>query len=87
MDWNKITNNTEVKKLLEQRKEIEEKIKSMDKNALIMYELEALSTPNDIQKLNCIYCDSGQLVCELCEKPLEKLLGNVCENTMCERHK
>lgn len=26
-----------------------------------------------------------QLVCDICEEPLEKLLGKVCENTMCDR--
>ena len=31
--------------------------------------------------------DIEQSVCELCEKPLEKVLGKVCENTMCERHR
>ena len=73
MDWNKITNNTEVKKLLEQRKEIEEKINSMDKNALIMYELEILSIPNYIQKLSCIYCDSKNIDIE------EKFCNNCSE--------
>jgi len=27
------------------------------------------------------------LVCELCEEPLEKVMGKVCENTMCDRHR
>ena len=35
----------------------------------------------------CCKSDSGQLVCELCEKPLEKVFGKVCENTICERHR
>jgi len=30
---------------------------------------------------------SEQLVCDICEEPLEKLLGKVCENTMCDRHR
>ena len=45
MDWTKVTNNAEVKKLLEQRTEIENKVKAIDENALIMYELELLSMP------------------------------------------
>ena len=28
-----------------------------------------------------------QLVCDICEEPLEKVLGKVCENTMCDRHR
>ena len=30
---------------------------------------------------------SEQLVCDICEEPLEKVLGRVCENTMCDRHR
>lgn len=30
---------------------------------------------------------SEQLVCDICEEPLEKVLGKVCENTMCDRHR
>jgi hypothetical protein len=46
MDWTNITENAEVRQLLEQRKEIEDKIKSIDENALVMYELEVLSMPD-----------------------------------------
>tara|TARA_B110000285_G_C15076604_1_gene591122 strand:- start:750 stop:902 length:153 start_codon:yes stop_codon:yes gene_type:complete len=48
MDWTKITDNAEVIELLKQRTEIENKIKAINKNALIMYELELLSIPNVI---------------------------------------
>lgn len=30
---------------------------------------------------------SEQLVCDICEEPLDKVLGKVCENTMCDRHR
>lgn len=50
MDWTKITDNTEVKKLLKQRTEIENKIKAIDENALIMYELELLSIPRVVRQ-------------------------------------
>ncbi len=40
IDWKKVTNNKEVIKLLKQRNKIEEKIRTIDENALIKYELE-----------------------------------------------
>lgn len=39
MDWDKITKNEEVKKLLKERFDIEQKIKEIDSDALINYEL------------------------------------------------
>tara|TARA_R110002126_G_scaffold263105_2_gene406117 strand:+ start:719 stop:970 length:252 start_codon:yes stop_codon:yes gene_type:complete len=30
---------------------------------------------------------SNLLVCDLCEEPLEKVMGKVCENTMCDRYR
>lgn len=39
MDWCKITDNEEVKKLLKERFDIEQKIRNIDPNALINYEL------------------------------------------------
>ena len=41
---------------------------------------EALTIPNVVWR-------SEQLVCDICEEPLEKVLGKVCENTMCDRHR
>ena len=47
MDYRKITKNNEVIKLLEKRKEIEDKINKLDENALIKYELKLLSSPSN----------------------------------------
>jgi hypothetical protein len=41
VDYSKVSNNKEVIRLLEQRLEIEEKIKDIDDMALINYEIEA----------------------------------------------
>lgn len=46
IDYSKITDNPEVIKLLKQRIDIENKIKSIDETALIMCELELLSLQN-----------------------------------------
>lgn len=46
MDWTRITDNQRVITLLKKRQKIEEEIKAIDENALIMYELEVLSIPN-----------------------------------------
>ena len=59
MDWTKVTNNAEVKKLLEQRTEIENKVKAIDENALIMYELELLSMPRVSGFKNNRNCNCG----------------------------
>lgn len=45
MDYTKITKSNEVIKLLEKRKEIEDKINKLDENALIKYELKLLNSP------------------------------------------
>jgi len=45
MNWTKITDNQRVISLLKQRQKIEEQIRAIDENALIMYELEVLSIP------------------------------------------
>ena len=45
IDYSKITDNPEVVKLLKQRIELEEKIKSIDPMALIYHEFELLSIP------------------------------------------
>ena len=42
IDWKNITENEEVIKLIKQREEIENKIRAIDKMALINYELEIL---------------------------------------------
>lgn len=42
VDYSKISNDAEVIRLLEQRLEIEERIKEIDDMALIKYEIEAL---------------------------------------------
>ena len=64
MDWTKITDNAEVIKLLKQRTDIENKIKAIDKNALIMHELELLSIPAVVGR-------SEQLPCGDCENYAE----------------
>ena len=56
MDWTKITDNAEVIKLLKQRTEIENKIKAIDKIALIMYELELLSIPSVVGQSEQLFC-------------------------------
>lgn len=53
MDWTKVTDNAEVIKLLKQRTEIENKIRAIDKNVLIMYELELLSMPSVVEQSLC----------------------------------
>jgi len=45
MDYKEITENAEVIKLLRLRKEIEDKIMSIDKTALVNYELKLLNIP------------------------------------------
>jgi hypothetical protein len=42
MDYSKVTKNPKVIELLKQRIDIERKIKEIDKDALINYELEVL---------------------------------------------
>jgi hypothetical protein len=42
LNWQNITDNKTVKELLLQRMQIEQKIKELDKKALINYEIEAL---------------------------------------------
>ena len=56
MNWTKITDNSEVKALLKERKDIENKIKAIDENALIMYELEVLNIPVDSCWVRCSDC-------------------------------
>jgi hypothetical protein len=46
MNWNNITKNEEVKKLLKEKMELESKIRAIEPNALIMHELELLSIPS-----------------------------------------
>lgn len=46
MNWNNITENAEVKKLLKEKMELESKIRAIEPNALIMHELELLSIPS-----------------------------------------
>ena len=46
MNYKTISKNIEVIKLLKKRKEIEDKIYKLDKNALINYELKLLSSPS-----------------------------------------
>jgi ElaB/YqjD/DUF883 family membrane-anchored ribosome-binding protein len=38
-------------------------------------------------RIHDVVGQSEQLVCELCEEPLEKVIGKVCENTMCDRYR
>ena len=38
-------------------------------------------------KLYGVVGRNEQLVCDICEEPLDKVLGKVCENTMCDRHR
>lgn len=50
IDYSKITNNSEVVKLLKQRLKLEAKIKALDPMALINHEIELLSLP-DVGKI------------------------------------
>ena len=68
MDWTNITEDAEVKQLLEQRKQIEDKIRAIDENALIMYELEVLSIPNVVEP---------SLTCK-CGRKTHGLNGGLC---------
>lgn len=49
MDWDNITDNEEVKGLLIERIEIENKIRDIDENALIKYELKVLNIRDFIE--------------------------------------
>jgi len=60
IDYSKITNNSEVVKLLKQRLKLEAKIKALDPMALINHEIELLSLP-DVVEQSEQYCD--------CDKP------------------
>lgn len=42
VNWAKVTDSKEVVSLLKQRKKLEEKIRAIDKRALLNYELEVL---------------------------------------------
>jgi len=42
IDYNKVSDNYEVIKLIKERERIEREIKALDKDALIRYELEIL---------------------------------------------
>ena len=42
IDWTKVTENEEIIKLIKEREKIEEQIRTIDKMALVRYELEAL---------------------------------------------
>jgi len=42
IDYNKVSDNYEVIKLIKERERLEKEIKALDKDALIKYELEAL---------------------------------------------
>ena len=61
MDWTNITKDAEVKQLLQQRKQIEDKIRAIDENALIMYELEVLSIPDVSGSYGCPNCGSKDI--------------------------
>ena len=54
IDYSKITDNPRVIELLKQRTEIENKIKAIDENALIMHELELLSLPDVVKPFYCL---------------------------------
>jgi hypothetical protein len=67
IDYSKITDNPKVIELLKQRIQIENKIKAIDKTALIKHELELLSLPDvvgqskqlcyeDIESTKCLTC-------------------------------
>ena len=51
IDYSKITNNSEVVKLLKQRLKLEAKIKALDPMALINHESELLSLPDVSQSV------------------------------------
>jgi hypothetical protein len=45
IDYNKVSDNYEVIKLIKERERIEQEINALDKDALIKYELEVLQLP------------------------------------------
>ena len=48
---------------------------------------DAINAVNAFLRIHDVVVRSEQLVCDICEEPLEKVLGRVCENTMCHRHR
>ena len=76
MDYSNITDNPKVIELLKQRIKIENKIKAIDKTALIKHELELLSLP-DVVSTCCdkIPADSYYLgtTCLKCNKPFRQV--------------
>ena len=53
IDYSKITDNPKVIELLKQKIEIENKIKAIDKTALIKHELELLCLPDVVSTYHC----------------------------------
>ena len=49
--------------------------------------LTKLNSVKEELRLSRFSKQSELLVCDICEEPLEKVLGKVCENTMCDRHR
>ena len=76
MDYSNITDNPKVIELLKQRIKIENKIKAIDKTALIKHELELLSLP-DVVSTCCdkVPSDSYYLgtTCLKCNKPFRQV--------------
>ena len=77
IDYSKITDNPKVIELLKQKIEIENKIKAIDKTALIKHELELLSLPDVVGTLcdHKIYHKNGMVerynnFCEKCNTHL-----------------
>ena len=63
LNWQNITDNETVKKLLLERMQIEQKIKELDEKALINYEIEALKLIEQImlQKLESQFTGKGEV--------------------------
>jgi hypothetical protein len=65
IDYSKISSNQDVIALLKQRDDIEDKIREIDDNAIIRYELAMLSDCNKV---------ANRIECEECGYPLSEAL-------------
>lgn len=67
MNWINVTDNVVVKRLLKERADIERRIKAIDKNALVAYDLELLNIPVPVRKWMFKSFGHG----EFCENEIE----------------
>tara|TARA_R110000803_G_scaffold209521_2_gene279306 strand:+ start:1009 stop:1260 length:252 start_codon:yes stop_codon:yes gene_type:complete len=83
MNWDNITKNVYVKRLLKERIKLENKIKSIDENALINYELEVLTIPVVVGQSEQFYCVSSSAL--VYGKPCSEWCGDENCKTLCKQ--